>query len=485
VLVFPPFDQTWLVWVALVPVLLLVPAPRARAAAAAAWLSGTLMTLGLVGPWLWPTARDAFGGAPATTLAFVLAVSQTGCGLPFLALGILLQGLSRLGPAARTLATAAAWVGIEWVRAHLPGVGIPWALVGTALVDRPFLVQVADLGGVYAVSLLVAVANAAVVEVLRARRLGTRAAARAIAVALALLGAATLYGTLRHAEIRARMAAAPTTRVALVHADRPPARDDAVVRVGDTVERFLALGAPAADALDLVVWPENAVTVLLEENRELLDRIAARAAVPHLVGAPRAVPGPRGVVFRTSALLVDRGGIRARYDKRRLVPFAETGPVFGASQLFRARYYRGTGDPVLAAAPARLGPLLCYEAAFPELARAAVRAGADLLVNMSNDAWFPPGGGPEQHFLFTRLRAVELRRSLLRAANRGVTAVVLPDGRLLRRTDGRTPGTEVASVPRLDTVTVYARGGDLLAWLCLAGAGAATLIAGRRRHHGA
>jgi apolipoprotein N-acyltransferase len=121
---------------------------------------------------------------------------------------------------------------------------------------------------------------------------------------------------------------------------------------------------------------------------------------------------------------------------------------------------------VLQAGRLRLAPLICYEAIFADLARSAVRAGANLLVNLSNDTWLARTSGRDQHFLFMRLRAVELRRASVRIANRGVTGVVWPDGTasIVARGDGA--GAHVIEVPLLATRTTYERRGDWFAVLC-------------------
>jgi apolipoprotein N-acyltransferase len=258
-------------------------------------------------------------------------------------------------------------------------------------------------------------------------------------------------------------------RVALVHAELENARRQGAATAAAALDRYLAL-SPAAGTVDLVVWPENAVDLLLEDNPELVARIAARAgATPYLIGAPRSVASTTGPTLRTSALVVEAGGVTGSYDKRRLLPFAETMPSLrGGGAAAPHGFAPGTTATVVTAGRLRLGPLICYEAIFPELARTTVRAGADLLVNLSNDSWFPPGAGPAQHARFVELRAVELRRTLVRAANRGVTMVVLPDGRVPLVTDGATPGVEIAAVPLLTIPTVYARIGDGFAWLCIA-----------------
>ncbi len=491
VAIFPPVEWTALGWVALTPLFLAAPTERSWAAVAVAWLFGTLATLGLVAPWLSPALREFFGTSFLTTLLALVIVSQVAGGLPLAVLGVLLARGARLSPPARALHAAASWVAIEYVRVHVPAT-IPWALLGSALPPSAAPAQVADLGGVYAVSFLMALAGAAAAEAVRATWSGRRVAVSsrsslrggggAVVVAIALLTATAIYGAVRRNTVTAEIASAPTLRIAIAHADLPNVRRQSPQAAPAALDRYLELSAGAADA-DLVVWPENAVNLLLEDNPELLARITARAgATSYLVGAPRAVPTATGAVLRTSALLVDAGGVRARYDKRQLLPFAETMPALrGAGRAVPRGFAPGEGTAVLIAGDARLGLLLCHEALFPALARAAVREGAELLVNLSNDSWFPPGAGPRQHFAFGRLRAVESRRALVRAANGGVTAIVLPDGSTPIATDGTTPGLEIAAVPRLTTLTVYTRLGDLFAWTCLIGAVAVAVVGHGRR----
>src|SRR5205085_8072343 len=127
----------------------------------------------------------------------------------------------------------------------------------------------------------------------------------------------------RRAEVRRRIDAAPTFRVALVHAELENVRRQGAATAAGALDRYLALSPPAG-SVDLVVWPENAVNLLLEDNPELVARIAAHAgATPYLVGAPRTVPTATGHALRTSALVIADGAVAGSYDKRRLLPFAE------------------------------------------------------------------------------------------------------------------------------------------------------------------
>ncbi len=499
-LVFPPFAWTELAWLAPLPVLLMLPAPRPGAAAAAVWLFGTLWALGVVAPWMTPALHALFGLTPVATAGLLLVVCQGG--VPFAFLGWLLHAGRPTTPLGRVLYAPAAWVTVEYLRAHVP-FGTPWALLGLALAEAPTVSQIADLGGAYAITFVLVLTSAAAAELLHARtarrRLaatgsgglatglaatGPRGLAAALALTVAVLAATAGYGMARRTQVRAAIARAPTARIALVHAELPNgARRDPAHALA-AFERYLALDATVPAGVDLVVWPENAVPLLLEDNPELVVRVSAQSGgVPRLIGAPRTIVENGRPSLRASAFLIGPGGIMGAYDKHRLLVLAETMPSLGGAGILTGHGFTpGTGPTTLAAGALAIAPLVCYEFIFPELPRAAVRTGAQLIVNVSNDSWFRPGAGPRQHLLFGRLRTVELRRAMVRAANLGPTTMILPDGTTALETDGATPGVEIVDVPLLDVTTAYARLGDLVAWTCIVAVGLAVASARRRRH---
>jgi apolipoprotein N-acyltransferase len=480
VLVFPPFAWTELAWLASLPVLVMLPAPSGAAAAGAVWLFGTLWALGVVAPWMTPALHALFGLTPSQTAGMLLLVCQLG--LPFALLGWLLHAGRPRTPVGRVLFAPAVWVAIEYLRAHVP-FGTPWALLGLALAETPVTAQVADLGGPYAITFVLVLASAAVAELVDREQSWHRRVS-ALTVAATLIVAVLAYGIVRRAAIQAAIAAAPTARVALVHAEIPNAERQDPAQALAIFERYLGLDATIRGDVDLIVWPENAVPLLLEDNPALVARITAQpTATWRLIGAPHVIPEPGGrTSLRASAFLVGPHGIAGTYDKHRLLALAETMPELGGAGALTAHGFEpGAGPSMLAAGDLRLAPLICYEFIFPELPRAAVRDGARLLVNLSNDSWFRPGAGPRQHLLFGRLRAVELRRTMVRAANLGPTTVILPDGTTTLETDGTTPGVERVVVPLLDVPTVYARVGDLFASTCIVGVVVA-LARARRRH---
>lgn len=478
VAIFPPWDAGALAWVSLVPLLFACDGSRAGAAAATGWLFGSTAALGLVTGWLWPALTDFFGATFGVRVGLLGLASQLGGGVPLALFGIAAARAAAAGPVGGVLLVAAAWTAVEYGRGRLP-YAMPWAPLGAALAPDGAIAQVADLGGVYLVSFVVAVVNAALAFAWTSgARDGARAARTPLVVAAVVLALAAGYGGWRRTHVAREVAAAPALRVALVHAELENARRQGAAMAAAAFDRYLALSP--AGGVDLVVWPENAVNLLLEDNPDLVARIAAHAGTtPYLVGAPRAVAGAAGATLRTSALVIADGAVRGTYDKRRLLPFAETMPSLrGGGGADPRSFVAGDAASVLTVGGRRLGPLICYEAIFPDLARATVRGGAELLVNLSNDSWFAAGAGPEQHVRFALLRAVELRRTLVRAANRGVTTVVLPDGRRPVATGGGSPGVEIATVPLLEMPTVYGGVGDVFAWGCIV---AAAVMLGRRR----
>ncbi|MBK1726890.1 apolipoprotein N-acyltransferase, partial [Halorhodospira neutriphila] len=248
-------------------------------------------------------------------------------------------------------------------------------------------------------------------------------------------------------------------------------------------ERYARLTLEHTGA-DLIVWPETAIPQLYHRIAPgylapLAERVR-RAGGALVLGVPYREPGGsgEGPLHNSVAVL---GPERAFYHKRRLVPFGEYVPfrdLLGRSLDFlgapMADYTPGgPGRPVPVGDGLRLGVSICYEAAYPRVA-AQSAAGADLLVNVSNDAWFGASLAPHQHLQMARQRAAEARRWLVRATNTGITAVIDPRGRVAASAAAFETAVVTERVePRRGTTPYVALGdGPLLALLALALAGA-------------
>jgi len=459
----PPLGLAATGWVALLPLLRALDGASTRSRLWYGWVAGTCGALGVTGPWMFHAARDYFEMSVAIAGLFTFLVNQLFVSSYFMAFGLASGWVRR--PALRVLYLPLLFTAVEYARATV-GVGNPWAQLG-ATQTWPVLMQVADLGGVYGLTLLLAMSASALD--------GLRRSPSSLLATMLLTAAVVAYGY-RCLDAPRGL---PTQPVALVQAALPNSergRPRFFARHWQVyVEQTAALVAPPGT---LVVWPENAVGFFPEDNPELLEplrEILVLRGWRLLFGAPRAAtrPGADAALFN-SVFLLDGAGLHPVYDKRALLPFVERGFLDASA----GPYVAGVGDGAIAAG---LAVAICFEAIYPSLVAPAVRAGADLLINLSNDSWFEAGAGPEQHYQAARWRTVENRISLVRVTNSGISAVVDSYGReIARLTPGRAEAVLV-QVPRGRGESIYLRFGDWFVALCVLVA-VALIAIDRRRH---
>ena len=225
-------------------------------------------------------------------------------------------------------------------------------------------------------------------------------------------------------------------------------------------------------SVNLVVWPETALPGWYPQDKKVagwLEKVVRKTRVHHLAGA---VTRGEEKALNSAFLLSPDGTVLARYDKMHLVPFGEFVPMQSILGRWIAvlnelgGFTGGEGHRPLGFNGTRLGVGICYESIFPEIPRAQVRNGADILVNLTNDGWYLDTAAPEQHFAMNVFRAVENRRFLVRAANTGISGILSPSGTIVDRTrlGERTVLTGTAS-PRGEK-TLFTRFGDWFPLLC-------------------
>jgi len=468
-LAFPEPGIWPLAWIGLVPLLLLVARARTpREAGVRAWLGGAGL-LAAVHAWLAPVLGPAL---PAFALLLGAALIPWG-----VAVRALLSGPVTVAKLLAAIAVLpAGWVLAEAVRSW-DRLGGPFGLLGSSQwANRPLLAPAA-LGGVWLVSFLAVAVNAALAAALAP---GTRAAVRLAAVALA--AAAFASGPAWDA-VRSHPSAGRTLRVGLVQPGvigSPGARFDA----GERATLQLAASRP-----ELVVWGESSVGFDLDSHPDLRARLVRLARVTGadlLVNVDARRQAGRGI--SKSAVLVRPDGIDGRYDKMRLVPFGEYIPlrpllgwVARISKAAAEDRVRGTALVELQARAVRIGPLVCFESAFPDLARQHVARGAELIVVQSATTTFQHSWAPEQHASFTPLRAVETGHPVVHATLTGVTTVADARGRVLARFGTGWRGAAVVTLPLGAADTPYVRLGDWVPRGCLAIVVAAAVAALARR----
>lgn len=475
---FPPWDFGALAWVALVPLFAQLGHASRRQAIGAGWIVGTVGCTALVATSIYAACRSYFDLSPFLSGVVSVAIPQVYGAPYFMLFAGLAHGLMRRyrHPFAVLLGLPAAYVAAELARAHI-GHGAPWVMLGHSQHAWPMLIQCADLAGVYGVSFLVALVNATILVSREAivRRRPRSHLAWAVVTTTVVAGAALLYGRV---QLTRWSAPPPSLRVALVQGSTPEAWRYALRHVPDTLKRYRELTQQVAgDHPDLIIWPENAVSVLVSANPDILKAVAETlpASSRLLLGAPRAATRAADAheTLRNAAFFIDdRGAILGIQDKLRLTPFAEYAPRFAPGFLDpptfgTGRYAPGDERTLFSIGAARFAVLICYEAIYPDLARERVLEGAQFLVNISNDDWFDRRPAIHQHLIAALFRAVETRRYLLRATSSGVTAVIDPRGVVVASAPVGEATTLTARVSPIDILTFHARYGDVFAWICV------------------
>lgn len=487
ILSFPKFGHGVVAWVALGPLLVALPGTSPFQAFRLGYLTGAVSSLGL----LYWTALVViqYGGLSFPVGIGVMTLLCLAVALfPSLFALVVSRWAAVLGPVALVLAPFA-WVATELLRRHT-FLDFPWCLLGYSQHDHLAFIQIASVTAVYGVSFLVAASSALVAYAgVMPRHRGRVAAALVV-----LLGTIWAHGTWA---LSRPLPETGRLRVGLVQAgilqEEKWEPEDAWSNVG----RHLALTRRAADrGARLVVWPESAVPFYFDrapDLAELLRRTVREKQINLLFGNDDRQDLPNGTyrAWVGAKMLTPEGDVALRYHKMKLVPFGEYVPLHAlltlggrvAAKMVQqvSDFTPGTEPVVVAADGHRLGVFICYEAIFPDLVREFTARGADLLVNITNDAWYGRTSAPYQHMAMAAFRAVENGKYLVRAANTGITGVVDPRGRVLEPTTLFDRTVLVRDVPIVPGRTFYSRHGDVFAWGCFGAALALTAGTLRRR----
>ena len=369
---------------------------------------------------------------------------------------------------------------------------LPLAFPGAATVHQvPVVTQVADIGGPILVGLVLLSVNLALAELLLARLEGRKPQPRTLATGAATLALGCAYGVLRIRTVDAMAQAAPEATVGVVQAnmglmEKRSAYDEGLRRHLD-----LSRALETEDHADFLVWSETSAMRAVRDSRiskELRSAVTRRIGAPAILGAVivKLVPDEREYVeYNTAVASDEKGTVTGRYTKQYLLmfgewlPFGETFPILYKWSPNSGHFSPGESlDPLFIDLHGERHPvttLICYEDILPRFTNDAVRhADPELLVNMTNDAWFGDTAEPWEHLALAQFRAIEHRRYLVRGTNSGVSAVVDPVGRVIARSSTFRQDKISAPIHWLRPHTVYERIGDwpwLLASLAvLAGA---------------
>jgi apolipoprotein N-acyltransferase len=515
-LAFPPAEWNWLAWGALVPLFLLIQGERPKFSTYLGTYGGGFVFWLLAIHWVWWTDETALLGL--VVMSAVLALWWPG----FL---LVARFVTRRLQLPTLVVAPVAWVGLEYLRAHVL-TGFPWYYLAHTQYRIAYLTQISDFTGSLGLSFLIAVVNAYVVDVLSLplfrpmakgsawARLAGPQKARLVAVAgfvLATLGYGLFRVELASFRPGPRVALLQTNEVQEYNSDRKKSPEKLAAQLEALTLRALDQTPPP----DLIVWPETsypygyvqidpkidtktldgqvkeihpeyvAADWTLKRDRidTYFDRLTRSVKVPIMVGSTLYDFRPERYSKYNSAILFQLGSAYQVYQKLHLVPFGEYVPLIDVFPWLQALTpYRGTrlhfldfgAEPAwFSLGPWRLAVAICFEDTVPHVVRrffaeAPEGRQPDLLVNMSNDGWFHETSEHEMHLAVSTFRCVENRTPMVRSVNTGVSALVDGNGRIVETMAKNVEGVLTVTAPLDDRTSLYSQWGDWLGLSCLA-----------------
>lgn len=475
-----------LLFVALIPLLWAARRLPPAKSCCMGMFSGLLYHLGLIYWIVFVLNRygNLHASAAAAVLLLLAAYMAVYMGLFSYFISWLAGGTGRSSASVILLTAPALWVGLDVARGWLFS-GLPWMDLGYGLSSQPLLIQAADLGGHHLVTFCVVQINVLIFWLLDRMLSRDKALRRHSLYPLAvflLLYCVGGYSMFRWRQVEAAASAADQAVVTVVQGNIDQSKKWSPARKEETVRKYFALSGQSfrnGQPIDLLVWPETALPFypLRDPLMKQVNDFARDRRAHLLTGAPyfNVLPEKkRPVEFYNSALMLDSTGrLTDRYNKQHLVPFGEYVPLRDYLWFVKplvelvGDFSIGTSSEPLEAERIKAGVLICFESIFPEIARKTTAQGANLLVNLTNDAWYGYSSAPYQSWAMTVMRAVENRRSMARAANTGISGFVAPTGAVIAKSTLFTDAALTESVPLLTEQTFFVKGGHWFGHVCL------------------
>jgi len=468
-LAFPDSGFGWLIFVAPIPLFLaLAGAQKAWHAFFLGWISQWIAWLMMV-PWV-VRVMSHYGGLPYVTGVLIFVAMCAILALYGALFGVIVYRIRPGEHFHRWLLLPLAWAAIEYARTYLL-TGFPWNLIAAAIVDYTPLVQFDRVAGPYALGALILLVPTTIAWLIATRPRGMHLV---IVVLPVIILCFVWWATGIVAEkLIVRPRVGPTYTAALVQPNIPQEMRWSGSSLMEIFQRMMDMtGSAVRSGASVVIWPESTVPLSYSTTdfyRNAIEALSRQSAVDIILGSVAEDPVDPNRVWN-AAFLVSGGKTIGHYDKIRLVPFGEYVPLrkmlFFAHKLVHevGNFEFGTKDTPLVGR-LRYGPAICYEIVYPQIARTQVMHGADVLVTITNDAWYDGTSAPRQHLNQARLRAVETDRYLLRSGTTGISAFVDPTGRIVEEIPMNRQGIIYARFQPRHTTTLYVRLGDWFAWV--------------------
>ena len=479
---FPRFNLYPVAWIGLIPLLTVLKDKDKKDAFWLGWLVGVTSFIVIIN-WVTITMYN-YGKVPVPVSYTIMFLLAAYLGLYTAIFSYLFNLIKDRSPQIRLVIGPSLWVTLELIRNYLL-TGFPWAQLGYSQYEFMELIQIADITGVYGISFLIVMVNIAITETAilikkrgRKERGHYRNLIALIAIPVLILIIVYSYGYIKLSSLYEAEKNIKKMRIGLIQGNIEQGKKWDVKFKRETIDIYLTLSKKAKlEGAGLIIWPETAAPFFFEQEREYqneLTTFAKQNSVYLLIGSP-AMKGRDGLL-NSAYLISPKGDVLYRYDKIHLVPFGEYVPLKNIL-FFINKMVEGIGDfvpgedyTIMKTDGARFGLVICYEIIFPELVREFVKRDANLMVTITNDAWFGVSSAPYQHFSMAVFRAVENRVPVIRAANTGITGIIDASGRIIKTTDifAETYITDEVAISDAHKKTIYTKYGDIFSYLCVA-----------------
>ncbi len=490
---FPDFNIFPLAWIAIVPLLLSLNGQTFRNGL---YLGGIFGIVFFAGTVHWVTNSVHFyGNVPLIPASFITLLLCAYLALYPALFGATVVRLKQSRPRLFIFSAPAVWTALELGRTYIIS-GFPWALLGYTQYKALPVIQISDITGVYGVSFLIVLVNAALAEFILDRKRYKALVAASLAVVMV-----TAYGLVRLEQHQD----AGAVKISLIQGniEQDKKWDPAYQAAVFSTYKRLTLEA-IKEKPDVIIWPETATPFYFgglgksdRAQTEDLTRFIKQNKVPILFGSPTYELRPgRTVILKNSAFLVSADGAKeSAYHKLHLVPFGEYVPLKGLL-FFIEKMVQAIGDfqsgseytvmIVRAERPdkpsdVKFSTVICYEIIFPDLVRRFVDEGAAILTTITNDAWFGRTAAPMQHFSMAVFRAVENRVPVARAANTGISGFIDSRGRIIAASEIFVEAKMTGMLVPRRMKTLYTRWGDAFAYACTIASLVMIIISRRNR----
>ncbi len=367
-------------------------------------------------------------------------------------------------------------VAVEYLRS-LGALGFPWLAMGYALTPYNAFVQIADIFGIFGLSMWVAATNSCMFFISSAfgtMRTQPKLFRNAIFALAALFATSGIYGIIA----QTRSYDGKPVRVALLQSNVDPYLKWTREAKSKNALLFAEMILAVDGAADIVIMPETATSCYHRARPAMFSPIVQSCTeikTPVLSGTLDYTDDNRDIYFNSAVLIEPNGTFEKTYNKIRLVPYDEYIPLEGIFKPLRDWDYPGShftaGDSFVifdgGENVGKFGVMICYESLFGWIGREFRKRGAGFLMNITNDGWFGITPGPYQHAAFNVVRAIETRTWIARCANTGTSMFIDPHGKIVAQTSIFEKCILVGTIFANDVTTPYMILGDFVGWVCV------------------